>query len=171
MFRHRKHPSAFHFNNDEQRVRGIAHTNCDATCHMPAPMSVRTGDTTADTVANVNGVPAMPSAERRVSDEATREWQHIEQTTPTWHLHSVRSFVLCLNSLSSFLLQVNQSTHSCPTKYRLFRSWQCTVSLRFIIDNKGQSLGQARTKASVLQYTIKRRGRTDSACPTCDFES
>ena len=141
-------------------------------------MSVRTGDTTEDaTCIREWGAGNALSAERCVSDEATREWQHIEQTTPTWHLHSVRlplSFPSTPDSpffLSSFLLRVNQSTHSCPTKCRLFRSWQCTVSLRFIMDNKGQPPGQARTKSSVLRYTIKREGGTDSACPTCDFES
>ena len=64
------------------------------------------------------------------------------------------SFVLCLNSQlaffpffpPSFLLQVNQSTHSCPTESHLSRSWQCTVSLRFVTDNEGQSLSQARNE-------------------------
>lgn len=37
----------------------------------------------------------------------------------------------------------------CPTECRLSRAstpWQCTVSLRFITDNKGQPLGQARNE-------------------------
>jgi len=39
---------------------------------------------------------------------------------------------------------------SCPTECRLSRSsesWQCTVSLRFITDVKGQILGQVRNEA------------------------
>ena len=53
-------------------------------------MSVRTGDTTEDATCKREwGARNAPSAERGVSDEATREWQLIEQTTPKWHLHSV----------------------------------------------------------------------------------